>query len=299
MAARETGRIDLDQIDRGIVALLQQNGRMANLEIARQLGVAEATVRKRMERLLDEGIIRVRAVVSPTAVGYPIRILVGIRAELSRLQEVARQAAAIPQVRSVSLTTGSYDLVLEAALPSSGSLEPFLIGKVAAIPGVLHSETFQVLRTIKEAADWRVPEGEMEIEKAAVAKKVLVVDDDPSFRTICRAVLSKGGYNVITAVDGSDGLNKARQDRPDIIILDYMMATPTEGSLVSWLLKGDPQLRKIPLLMVTAVGTTLPWWKEFSDKDQLPIEAWLDKPVTPERLLAEVERLLRTPSQAT
>ncbi len=294
--ARDGGRGDLDDVDRGIVALLQRNGRMPNLEIARQLGVAEATVRKRMERLVDDGLVRVRAVVNPSTMGYPVRTLIGIRVELSRVQGVARQLAGMPSVRSISLTAGSYDLVIEAAFASNESLEGFLMGRLAPIPGVIHTDTFHVLRTIKEAADWLLPEGEE--MRSTTAKKVLVVDDDPSFRTICRAILSKSGYTVVTAVDGADGLAKAREERPDVVLLDFMMATPMEGQEAIWNIREDPDLQGLPVLMISSVGSRHPLWKVQPSAEELPVDGWLDKPVAPERLLSEVARVLEKQSQA-
>ena len=277
----------LDGLDRKIVALLQKNGRIANLEVSRQLGIAEATVRKRVERLLEEGTIKVTAIVDAAKSGYTVQAIIGVQAEPQRVQEAAQTLASLPAVRSVSITAGAFDLIAEAAFTSNDALYRFLTEEVARMNGVLRSETFHVLKAVKSISDWQLPEASME-----AAKKVLVVDDDPTFLMATKTVLMRNGYRVITAVNGTQGLDRARQERPDLVVLDYMMATPTEGSLVSWLLKEDPQLERIPILLVTAVGRDHPWWKIQPEQDALPVDGWLDKPVAPDRLLSEVERLL-------
>jgi len=276
----------LDELDRKIVALLQQNGRIANLEIARQLGMAEATVRKRMERLLESGTVRATVVVDAAKLGYTVQALIGMQVESSRVQQIADRLADLPPVRAVSITTGAFDIIAEAAFASNDALYAFLT-EVGHIEGVSRTETFHVMRVVKSASDWQLPEAAME-----AAKKVLIVDDDPSFITVTKAVLTRSGYRVATAVNGTEGMEKARRERPDLIILDYMMATPTEGSLVSWLLKEDPELQRIPILMVTAVGREHPWWQIKPEEEALPVDSWLDKPVDPAQLLREVSRLL-------
>ncbi len=137
------------------------------------------------------------------------------------------------------------------------------------------------------------------MEEPTTGAKVLVVDDDPSFCSVCRIVLTKGGYRVVTAPDGTEGLARARQERPDLIVLDFMMATPMEGQSAAWDFREEPELQDVPILMVTAVGSRHPWWRIQPGEEELPVDGWLDKPVAPERLLAEVGRLLeegcRTP----
>ncbi len=128
--------------------------------------------------------------------------------------------------------------------------------------------------------------------KPTTGAKVLVVDDDPSFCSVCRAILTRSGYSVVTAADGSEGLARARQERPDLIILDFMMATPMEGQGAAWDFKEDPNLQRVPVLMVTAMRSRQPWWRIGPSDEELPVDGWLDKPITPEQLLAEVARLL-------
>jgi Lrp/AsnC family transcriptional regulator for asnA, asnC and gidA len=147
----------LDELDHQIIAVLQRNGRVANVEIARELGLAEGTVRKRMERLLASGAIRIAAVVNPAGLGYATRIIIGIETNLTQLETLAERLAAIPEICSVSIVTGTYDVIIEVVLPSSDKLLSFLLDQVAVLPGVKRTETCHVLKTVKRACDWVIP----------------------------------------------------------------------------------------------------------------------------------------------
>ena len=147
-----------DDFDRQIIALLQQDGRLSNVEIARTLGLAEGTVRKRLERLLSDGIIRIVAVAEPVSLGLVASVVIGIQTDLGQMNEVAQRLAAIPEVHCVNIVTGTYDVMIEAALPSGEHLLSFLIDKVSTIPGVRRTETSHVLQAVKRACDWAIPE---------------------------------------------------------------------------------------------------------------------------------------------
>jgi len=148
----------LDKVDRQIVAMLQTDGRTSNVDIARHLGVAEGTVRKRLERLLSSGIIRVAAIADPDRLGHSTRIFVGIEADVAQLEAIAERLSMIPEIHSVNIVTGSYDLIVEAVLSSSDQLLSFLLDHVAAISGIKRTETCHVLRVVKQPYDWAIPD---------------------------------------------------------------------------------------------------------------------------------------------
>ena len=148
----------LDSLDRQVIALLQRDGRMPNVEIARELGVAEGTVRKRLERLTDSGIIHVTAVANPGVLSAATPVFVGVEVDLQRLEQVAAALAAMPEVLRVAIVAGEYDIMIEAVLPAIDRLLPFLRDRVGAIPGVKHTATFQVLELAKWSSDWSIPE---------------------------------------------------------------------------------------------------------------------------------------------
>lgn len=122
-------------------------------------------------------------------------------------------------------------------------------------------------------------------------RKILLVDDDPDFLEINKTVLVGKGYEVSVARSGKECLEKVRADKPDLILLDVMMATRNEGFNVSRDLRNSEQTKKIPLILVTAVNSTVPF-KFEPDETWLPVNALLEKPVPPERLLAEVGKWL-------
>ncbi len=123
--------------------------------------------------------------------------------------------------------------------------------------------------------------------------KILLVDDDRDFVEATRLVLESKPYEVITAYNGNEGLNKAKNEKPDLIILDVIMPVK-DGFNAAEELKKDPELNAIPVIMLTSfadrVGeTTL----SVSQGLTLDTEDYIDKPVSPQELLKRVEKLLR------
>jgi CheY-like chemotaxis protein len=124
-------------------------------------------------------------------------------------------------------------------------------------------------------------------------KRILVVDDDVDIVEALKTVLEASGYGVDTASSGTQALARVAASAPDLVILDVMMSTDTEGFHVSYKLKSDPATKHIPILMLTAVGKKFGMKFEPSeDEDYLPVEAFLEKPVEPRALIKRVEELL-------
>lgn len=121
-------------------------------------------------------------------------------------------------------------------------------------------------------------------------KTVLVVDDDADFVEMNKAVLEENGYEVITAYSGQECLEKTRTEKPDLIILDVMMATNNEGFDVSRQIHHYCEATKdIPIIMVTSINQKYPF--HFGpDEVWLPVESFVEKPVQPEQLLREVSK---------
>ena len=127
--------------------------------------------------------------------------------------------------------------------------------------------------------------------------KILIIDDDPDIVYVTRMCLEEIGHEVIDAESGLEGLNKVEEEHPDLIILDVMMDTATEGFQLALKLRNpDPksewaQYSKIPILMLTAIHSTTPLHFE-PDIDYLPVELFVDKPIDPEDLQSKVEWIL-------
>ena len=128
--------------------------------------------------------------------------------------------------------------------------------------------------------------------------KILMIDDDPDIVMATRIPLEANGYEFYAAYTADEGLAKIKELNPDLIILDVMMETATEGFQLTHKLRDrSPQAeyaayRHIPILMLTAVHTTTPLRFE-PDEDYLPVEVFLDKSTDPDELLAKVEELLK------
>ena len=127
-----------------------------------------------------------------------------------------------------------------------------------------------------------------------VNAKILIVDDDPDYTKALQAILESGQYAVVTAANRTEGMEKIRNDKPDLVILDVMMSTWSDGFEMSRELKNHPQYKDIPILMLTAVKerTGLGFKSTAGDPVWLPVDGFLDKPVEPQILLAEVEKLI-------
>lgn len=124
--------------------------------------------------------------------------------------------------------------------------------------------------------------------------KILIIDDDPDITEAMKTVLENRGHEVRNAFDSTEGMERLREARPDLIILDVMMRTSQEGFELSRELKHNAQYKDIPILMLTAVKqkTGLDFKPAVGDDAWLPVDEFLDKPVKPDMLLAKVEDLL-------
>ena len=152
------GAYSPDELDQGIISALRRNGRQPNSEVARQLGVTEATIRSRIQRLVAEGVMQVVAMTNPHRIGYALDVLIGIEVVPGKLFDVARELQAFEEVRVLSIVTGRYDIHAAAIFRDNDELFRFLTEKLAVIEGLKKYETFHVLRTVKRSYDyWKSP----------------------------------------------------------------------------------------------------------------------------------------------
>lgn len=121
-------------------------------------------------------------------------------------------------------------------------------------------------------------------------KTILVVDDDPDFCEITRLILSGEGYQVVTAANGDQALETLKECEPNLVVLDVMMAGILDGVNVALTMSENPQLRDIPILMVSSIASS-PMADRFPTGEYLPISGWISKPVQPEGLLKTVAKL--------
>lgn len=128
-------------------------------------------------------------------------------------------------------------------------------------------------------------------------QEILVIDDDVDLRDSLKVLLENAGYAVSLAGSKSEGMEKTRSERPDLIILDVMMEAWQDGFELSRELKSDRELRTVPILMLTCIETKtgIEFQSTAGDPTWLPVDGFLNKPVSPDVLLAEVRRLLPGP----
>ena len=127
-----------------------------------------------------------------------------------------------------------------------------------------------------------------------IKNKILLVDDDLDFIEMHKAVLQNHGFEVLTATNSQEGMERVRTDMPDLIILDLMMEKHDSGFSLSSMIKSDPLFKKIPILMVTSVAESTGY--RFSlEKDGywMKTDDFLDKPVMPDVLINRVKSLLQ------
>ena len=127
-----------------------------------------------------------------------------------------------------------------------------------------------------------------------IRKKILIVDDDPSFLEICSAILEESDYQVDTASSSKEGLEKLVSQRPDLLLLDIMMTTMDEGLTFATSLKQREDLNKIPIMIVSAQPDAEKGYQRSVDKemDWISAEMFMEKPINPQDLLHNVRLLI-------
>jgi len=155
-SARETNSSHLDDVSKAIIEQLQQDGRRAYAAIGKVVGLSEAAVRQRVQRLLEQGAMQIVAVTDPLELGFARQAMVGIKAE-GELGTIADQLAEMDEIDYVVITAGSFDLLVEVVCESDDHLLEILSNRIRAIPGVKGTETFVYLKLRKQTYSWGVP----------------------------------------------------------------------------------------------------------------------------------------------
>jgi two-component system, OmpR family, alkaline phosphatase synthesis response regulator PhoP len=123
--------------------------------------------------------------------------------------------------------------------------------------------------------------------------RILIIDDDPDMVEAAAVLLGKKGHVTFSAADGTSGYQRARDENPDLILLDVMMSYDSEGFDVARKLQEDPATRDVPIVMLTGIKKTKNLATKLApDPDWLPVKAVLEKPVKPDELLRAVESAL-------
>ena len=145
--------------DRTLIRLLQQNARASFAELSRATGIPESTVRRRVERLQERGVVSFSMSADPAVLGYEITAVIGLKVDLSRLDVVGEQLRAMPEVTYAAFAMGSLDVILQVVVRSQVELVA-LLRSLADIDGVQRTETFLLPAILKPATAWAIPEGD-------------------------------------------------------------------------------------------------------------------------------------------
>jgi Lrp/AsnC family transcriptional regulator for asnA, asnC and gidA len=141
----------MDDIDRNIINILKTDGRTPYTEIAKNLGISEATVRYRVSRLMGQKVIQVIGLVDPYKLGYDAPAMIGVSVDPPMLEEAASEIAAFPEVSYLIMVSGEFDLMVEVMCRNRKELTDFLNQKLRCVSGVTRTQSSLILQTYKMA----------------------------------------------------------------------------------------------------------------------------------------------------
>jgi Lrp/AsnC family transcriptional regulator for asnA, asnC and gidA len=143
----------LDDVSKRIIEQLQEDGRRPYATIGKAVGLSEAAVRQRVQRLVESGVIQIVAVTDPMQVGFSRQAMIGLRVT-GDVTAVADRVAEMTEVDYVVITAGSYDLLVEVVCEDDDHLLDLVARRLRGLPGVLSTETFVYLKLRKQLYNW-------------------------------------------------------------------------------------------------------------------------------------------------
>jgi len=149
--------VSLDALDLALIRQLQHDGRMSLTDLAEAHRVSHGTIRNRLDRLLRSGVIRISAVVDPSRVGFPTRVIMVLNAGLAEQEAIEQALAQLSEVTFVATVAGRFDFIIEAVFASDVHLRDFLVRKLSRIKGIQDTETLHVLNLGKRMWHWEIP----------------------------------------------------------------------------------------------------------------------------------------------
>jgi len=144
----------IDQVDCGIIKLLQKDGRLSNTTIGKRLGISEATVRTRLNRLIKEQFIQIVAVSNPIKLGYQIVGNIRMHVYIKKTENVIKELKKLEPIWFIVQTTGGTDIYTEFILKSLDELNALLFKKINKIEGIIRTDTSLIMKFIKRQYDW-------------------------------------------------------------------------------------------------------------------------------------------------
>lgn len=148
-----TRQIALDDVSKAIIEQLQQDGRRSYGSIGKAVGLSEAAVRQRVQRLLDSGVMQIVAVTDPMQVGFPREAMVGITVS-GDIEQVAEALERLPEVNYLVICAGGFDVLAEVLAEDDDHLLTVINDRIRSLPGVLRAEAFVYLKLRKQIYTW-------------------------------------------------------------------------------------------------------------------------------------------------
>jgi Lrp/AsnC family transcriptional regulator, regulator for asnA, asnC and gidA len=152
-AGRPSAAQPLDETSKQIIEQLQEDGRRPYAAIGKAVGLSEAAVRQRVQRLLDHGVMQIVAVTDPLQVGFARQAMIGVQVG-GEIEPVADELSAMAEVDYVVVTAGSFDLLVEVVCEDDDHLLDLVSRRIRALPGVRTTETFVYLKLRKQLYNW-------------------------------------------------------------------------------------------------------------------------------------------------
>jgi Lrp/AsnC family transcriptional regulator for asnA, asnC and gidA len=155
MSRGRRAQVTLDDVSKAIIEQLQQDGRRSYAAIGKVVGLSEAAVRQRVQRLTESGVMQVVAVTDPMQLGFARQAMVGIRVK-GELESVAEALGELSEVDYVVITAGTFDILVEVVCESDEHLLELISSRLRTIPNVESTETFMYLKLQKQTYSWGV-----------------------------------------------------------------------------------------------------------------------------------------------
>lgn len=152
-SSRPAATVQLDEMSKAIVEKLQRDGRRSYAAIGKSVGLSEAAVRQRVQRLVDSGVMQIVAVTDPMQLGFARQAMIGVHCQGDAIK-VAEKIADIDAVAYVVLTAGTFDAIVEVVCEDDAELLELLNTEIRSVPGVMSTETLVYLKLVKQQYNW-------------------------------------------------------------------------------------------------------------------------------------------------
>jgi len=151
--ARSHSLVVVDDVNKAIIEQLQEDGRRPYSTIGKAIGLSEAAVRQRVQKLIDNGVVQIVAVTDPMQIGFARQAMIAISAT-GNVETIADQLAKIDEVEYIVVTAGSVDLLVEVVVEDDAHLLRIVNGRIRTIEGVTRTESFLYLKLVKQTYNW-------------------------------------------------------------------------------------------------------------------------------------------------